>query len=1085
MKVRIYKAPDGNGKFVNKLGSFMQKAENGIQVANMRALRQEIIDMSDKGDDFDTITDSIANKYALDYYDAYEEVQTLLGAPQDMPPENDVIESETPTTTPTETPFDYDLMSNTGEEMADEMEQDYSEMRRGGSTSKKTFVKGVMRTLKKAAEGMEQEGSNEADTTDLPYGGRKGFVSDWKQGVKNLGNEFYAKQMYDQAQNTQMMQPGMQPGLETAAKGREVRKAKSDFQKAFGDIAAGYMGVPGMPNYLQTINVVDPSKMPQGQMPNQQAQGAGMPGVDFNYKKGPWWSGEREWSAKGVPMGMMTGMPGGNMQGMGMPGAGYMPMNPYAYSYSGKRQVPGKVIIENTTRLINRAADPANPASVNQGTLKNNPEATATNTAWQTSTAKARKEAAYNTWETHYNDTKYQVKSGIPDYEGTAVDESRVWSSPVFQGDYNKAAENLENVDWDDLSPEEKFALGNDSYLTTDEQGNQYSSAPGYNNPEYNAEDDRLMDVSNSADEQYYLGQQFGLEEGGFVDPSQMQPGVLAKFFTGGNDASPMVQYQNNDMNTKNVNDPYGYATGGLIKAAVGDIVTKSPTYKDNMIPEYTSPAHQQYAPGTTTAQNREAFDEMVRRGVLDAGTQYDPGKSYANPGKPNGPVRDDMTPRPGEPGYNPNGFRGYPTAPSVGQQIGRMFNPFHDKSGNFTWASQSGPAKMMNGMPFNPAMVGGPEGYVQDYQYNKSPWYKGGKQTLSVTNRYVGANGKPVAGTTPAGENKPGVGIYAPGIGANAGMKPQTNTVQATPVNNNDYSNRSNVKGLEDESKVSVRAGERAVNRETRRGMRQDPDAFYEGPAKEGMIAPMSDEDYMAKVNANRAAANQKVPVDKFTSEREEMTPQAGYAFGGSALGRFIGGGINAGTGPFNPNMSTFDANTDVNQDECTDFEKRDPNSPCYNANTNLPAFATPGASLQSMMGMEPKQQPQDFEVNYDLHNAKKVDTNALANDFKLASRVVQGVDDLNQSAYNRQYNLANVASSDQREPTNDLDYTGGYSGINQRHVGAPRFNSVVGEAAFVRYGGTPNYAQGGEYDMSQEELLKFMAQGGQVEFI
>ena len=26
MKVRIYKAPDGKGKFVNKLGSFMQKA---------------------------------------------------------------------------------------------------------------------------------------------------------------------------------------------------------------------------------------------------------------------------------------------------------------------------------------------------------------------------------------------------------------------------------------------------------------------------------------------------------------------------------------------------------------------------------------------------------------------------------------------------------------------------------------------------------------------------------------------------------------------------------------------------------------------------------------------------------------------------------------------------------------------------------------------------------------------------------------------------------------------------------------------------------------------------------------------------
>jgi hypothetical protein len=214
-------------------------------------------------------------------------------------------------------------------------------------------------------------------------------------------------------------------------------------------------------------------------------------------------------------------------------------------------------------------------------------------------------------------------------------------------------------------------------------------------------------------------------------------------------------------------------------------------------------------------------------------------------------------------------------------------------------------------------------------------------------------------------------------------------------------------------------------------------------------------------------------------------MTPQAGYAFGGSALGRFIGGGINAGTGPFNPNMSTFDANTDVNQDECTDFEKRDPNSPCYNANTNLPAFATPGASLQSMMGMEPKQQPQDFEVNYDLNKATELDTNAVSNIGLVGSRGIQGANNLNQSAYNRQYNLSRVSNSDQLEPTNDLDYAGGFSGVNQRHVGAPRFTGVVGNAAFVRYGGTPNYEQGGEYNMSQEELLKFMAQGGQIEFI
>ena len=1039
MKVRIYKAPDGKGKFVNKLGSFMQKASNGLQVANMRALRQEMIDMSDQGDDLETIADTITNNYGLNYDDVYDEVQTLLGFPQEAPSENNTPVTTDGQTTPTvETPIDYDLTSNTGEELADDMEEGWGdeqgsneEMRRGGSTSKKTFVKGVMRTLKKAAEGMEQEDSNVADTTDLPYAGRKGFVNNWKQGVKNLGNEFYAKQMYDQAQNAQMMQPAMEPGLETASKGKEVRKAKSDFQKAFGDIAAGYFGVPGMPNYLQTINVVDPSKMPQGQMPNQQAQGEGMPGIDFQYKKGPWWSGQREWSAKGVPIGMMMGMPGGNMQGMPMQGTGYMPVNPWGYSYSGKRQVPGKIITETTTRLINRAADPANPTSENKGVLNNNPESNPISPNWLAETS-----------------IDPQVFNIIQNIKTNELEQRR------------RAAADFENTpEAADLSQDEYSSrlagYGVRPYETTFDP--------------YGLEDEARLDgeyegaLNNAGSVDWDL---LTRAYGGAIDQSQMQPGVLAKFFTGGNDASPMVQYQDNDINTKNVDDPYGYAEGGLIKAEPGYTVTKSPNFVDNMIPEYTSPAHQQYAPGTTTAQNRAAFDEMVRRGVLDANTKYDPAKSYASIDKPVA-TNQGTTTQVNNQGYAPQ-FRGYPTAPTVREQIGRMFNPFHDKSGNFTWASQSGPAKMMNGMPFNPAMVGGPEGYVQDYQYNKSPWYKGGKQTLSVTNRYVGANGKPVAGATPAAENKPGVGIYAPGIGVNAAMKPAgatttTGTTTEQPVANTD----------------------KYARRDERYNTRNDRRAERRGLNEDSGITPMSDEDYMAKVNANKAAANQKVPLDKFTSEREEMNPQPGFAFGGSALSRYIGGGINAGTGPFDPNKSTFDANTDVNQDECTDFEKRDPNSPCYNANANIPAFAQPGASLQSMMGMESKQQPQDYTVDYDLHNAKKIDTNALANDFKLASRVTQGVDNLNQNAYSKQYSLANIASSDSREPTNDLDYTGGYSGINQRHVGAPRFNSVVGEAAFVRYGGTPNYAEGGEYNMSQEELLKFMAQGGQVEFI
>ena len=64
----------------------------------------------------------------------------------------------------------------------------------------------------------------------------------------------------------------------------------------------------------------------------------------------------------------------------------------------------------------------------------------------------------------------------------------------------------------------------------------------------------------------------------------------------------------------------------------------------------------------------------------------------------------------------------------------------------------------------------------------------------------------------------------------------------------------RSNVKGLTGESRVAIRAGERNVKGDIRRGLRQGPNDFYEGPVQEGMIAPMSDEEYMARVRANNA---------------------------------------------------------------------------------------------------------------------------------------------------------------------------------------------------------------------------------------
>ena len=90
----------------------------------------------------------------------------------------------------------------------------------------------------------------------------------------------------------------------------------------------------------------------------------------------------------------------------------------------------------------------------------------------------------------------------------------------------------------------------------------------------------------------------------------------------------------------------------------------------------------------------------------------------------------------------------------------------------------------------------------------------------------------------------------------------------------------RSNVRDLEDESRVAIRAGERNVKGDIRRALREDPNAFYEGPAQEGMMKPMSDEEYMARVNANKKIApvvtkSVKESVPTFDSKDLELPYQ------------------------------------------------------------------------------------------------------------------------------------------------------------------------------------------------------------------
>ena len=1155
-----------------------------------------------------------------------DEVADLIGSPGTSDPETVTKETiaEKEVVEP-ETEFDYSnngIAEDVEAEQAEFDEEDAEEAKKGGSISKNKFVKGVMKSLKKAAEGTQQETSNVANITDIPIGGRQSFVNNWKQGVKDLGNEYYAKQMHDLANTVQPTNVPIKTGLETAGKGREVRQANrqarratKDFRNAFGDMAAGYFGAPGVPNYLQMLNVVDPSKMPQGQMP----PGVTMPGIDFQYKKGPWWTGKREWSAKGVPIGMMPGF--GNMQG-NMPGYNQGSWNSSWNTGWQKTKVAGTR--ERVIKAINSAAD---PTKVNNVELNNNPVKTS-NTEWmgendyrfpETWTPemlamdKARNPEKYpetNKPWSFFTDPKGMVynynnlegidpATGLPlmDADGTPIlDEDgkkvrkewtdnayyadRIPSSPysdLLEDEYTKA-HNIKK--FTDYTPEQQAQLQDydqSSYLTRDKLGNEYSTIL----PSYSGTSDyqkQVIDPAEEAMKPWFANRDFQdeqwkrfsphtyeEEDGGFVDPSQMQPGVLQKFMGGGDDfISPMVQYQNNDLATKNVNDPY-YEQGGLIKAFDGL--------------QYQSAAEEAF--GSNPAANREAYNKAVANGKTND-SSYSPSTNYGaliganinnnqNNNTGNGYQAGDQIRSDGSvwrgntqisdgkgsiwennSNRSNTGYNNYIqpktapiTAPSIGRQILNLVNPFKKDDGDFTWASQRGPITGTNGQPFNPATMGANNlsGYVQDWEGTKNPWYRGGKETFKLTNRYVGTDGQP--GTT---TNKPGtgtgagVGVYAPGYGVNANMKPGTTPTPGVPgapgtngTSSGDYSSFKN------STQRKIARHERRAAAGEARGRAAFPEDYIDGPSNpdnsanesdilyplEQMSAeekrltdlqskrpsePFSSQQYLAKDygdigselgpdfekfmatnpskedidkqvgwslgDRNRAIDNnQKYLIDQ---EQRDINKQSlqnrniGLAYGGY-VPSFDPGGQFTGVGPFDPNKNLV-------SDGCSDDDKKDPNSPCY-----IPAFARPGATIQEMMGINTTtEKPEDFEVNYDLHKAKTIDTNAIANIGALGSAGLQWNNNRKDSNYTDEWEFNNL-TADNRDPgASYVDNAGGYSGLSGRNMEVSSNPYIVGQAGFgAKFGGTPNYKEGGTYNMTKNELMQFMAQGGQIEFI
>lgn len=264
-KVRIYKDPNGNGGYINKTAQWLKKAQEGMQAGTpvtagiMQQMQsaqpqqmqqqsaqeqegdvmlQETTQMISRGMDKEDIKAQLLAKYAnyepdtAEYEDAQAQVDQYLESVYDQLGETardetsqrleleDAEEYQDPADVAVAEEeanpnYYYDLAQ---EDSADsDMEEEYDFARYGGTPNKRSFVNKTIRQLRKAQQGGDQvEEANTADvrgTEDNPIappGNNNMFVA----GVKGQAENHFLKQQAEQMYNNQFGQGMPQPGMQ-------------------------------------------------------------------------------------------------------------------------------------------------------------------------------------------------------------------------------------------------------------------------------------------------------------------------------------------------------------------------------------------------------------------------------------------------------------------------------------------------------------------------------------------------------------------------------------------------------------------------------------------------------------------------------------------------------------------------------------------------------------------------------------------------------------------------------------------------------------------------------------------------------
>jgi hypothetical protein len=334
---------------------------------------------------------------------------------------------------------------------------DPSEFRMGGFKNKKSYVLSVLKLVKKQMGG----GDEETESANADFSGddfRKGRLSAFLGSVKSEGNLTLAKKQAEEAYDNQMamyqqqMQQSQQPDLNQFIP-----------QDEMGMDQAQYGGSP-----RQERKAMRRLNRAMRNVP----QGIGSMGAltKFDVRRSGVFGGPKEYSMEFDPSPLVQ--------------LAYNPMLSSMYGYGARTKVtrtPARVKTEYIRNVVNNEAikevAKATPDSTATSKATDTPVNTSTtanpNLNWQTSMPYGRSNAADN--NIHFKNER--VQSGNTDYKGTiGVDESAIWSSPLFQGDYNAIRDLEDKIGYDKLTPEQKDILGQSSYITKDAQGNEYSS---------------------------------------------------------------------------------------------------------------------------------------------------------------------------------------------------------------------------------------------------------------------------------------------------------------------------------------------------------------------------------------------------------------------------------------------------------------------------------------------------------------------------------------------------------------------------------------------------------------------------------